>query len=410
MENNPKVTEDFLPDCWKDDVRMNSLFAPFRKRSANPQDWDSKLTFWKTLIEKWCFSNKKPVITVSEVSAAFERNGKRALCLPEVVSEILRSGEGCRLCDLESEHHGSWSNWAIQMMVKRPFQWAAGQLWATNQMSSDEPIVLLSVLKSLSEKMLSRCASSLVDVEELQREEENARLALVLLRRRGLAAFATCGRRTLVKLGDGGTVGEVERATFMLGEDEKMVRQSIERMEEEKLRLTCEAKEYLRKGMRQLAKSSLRKRHAVEKHIEKRVEALDNIQTLLQRVKETETDAQVLESYRSGVIALKKTLAEGGLSVESAESAKADLEDVLELHEDISSSLSNVGKISAAEEQELEEELSELLGESTVEENPTTTEGLKDISNRLNTMKLEDLPNVPTHVLSQPVILKVPSQ
>lgn len=458
MENNSKVRDEILPECWKDEVRMNSLFAPFRKRSVNPLDWDSKLKFWKTLIDKWCSCTNRPVFTLAEVTTFFERNGRRALCLPDVVSEMIRSGDACKLADFErgavsgavlpGEEVGnapssSWAGWAVDVMVKRPLSWAASRLWSGGEggafveVAPEEPIIIFSVLKNVSDKIVESSTGELVDISELQKSEyskESFRLALLLLQRRGLATTTTHGHTTLVKVASehkkcassptsvsssvttSPLISEVERSSYVLQKDETALQKNIEQLEEEKAKLTEEAREYIRKGMRQLAKSSLRKKHALEQCIEKRVQALENVQALLHRVKEAETDGQVLESYKLGVSALKKTLAEAGLTEDNVENTRAELEEVLDLQGDITNTLSDMGKLAEGdfEEAELEDELAELLAhsESTPEKVPST-EILKkkegenkkwgeNIEQRLKNLTVEDLPSPPDDLLGSP--------
>ncbi|XP_071443142.1 charged multivesicular body protein 7 [Hetaerina americana] len=446
MEGKPAAKDSIFPECWNDDVRMNSLFAPFRKRSVNPLDWDSKLKFWKSLIEAWCHQNRQPVFTVTEIIKAFERNGRRALCLPDVAIEIIRCGEGCKACDFERGAVASpgdsvsWLGWAVGL-AKKPVSWAAGRIWgeqgAPSELGPDEPIVLLSVLKKVADGLVESSTGELAELSELQKSEqskEHLKLALLMLERRGLAQTTQCGQRTLVKVmtegdvvtskvstGGAAPISEVERSAFVLHKDEVALQKNIEKLEEEKLRLQEEARVYLRKGMRQLAKSSLKKRHELEKCIEKRVVALENVQSLLHCVKEAQTDGQVLESYKMGVAALKNTFKEAGLTEDSIESTRNELEEVLDLHSDLTSTLSDLGKSVMADvegEEDLEEELAELLKQqqpvvkniAKIKEEPTLNKWSDDVERRLKALTVEDLPSPPDDPLATPPGVRVKSK
>ena len=63
-----------LSDEWTDDERMRVLFAPMRNKELNPESWNAKLTFWTTLIEKWCLKNNKHSFTLHQL-------GKKKLLL-----------------------------------------------------------------------------------------------------------------------------------------------------------------------------------------------------------------------------------------------------------------------------------------------------------------------------------------
>lgn len=82
-------SEDF-PDCWNDDSRMTSLFAPFRDRTLNPQGWDSKIAFWSAMIFKWCEKKNRVSFTLDELNKDFIRNGRMPECLPTVLEELQR--------------------------------------------------------------------------------------------------------------------------------------------------------------------------------------------------------------------------------------------------------------------------------------------------------------------------------
>lgn len=83
------MTFDF-PACWKDEERMNVLFAPFRSRTINPTAWDSKIKFWTELIEQWCRHHKKILISPIEFNNHFQRNGKIPTCLASVFEDLNR--------------------------------------------------------------------------------------------------------------------------------------------------------------------------------------------------------------------------------------------------------------------------------------------------------------------------------
>ena len=81
---------DKLPECWNQDDRMKSLFAPFRNRSVNPEDWNSKYKFWNQLIKSWCNYHARCSFNLTDLNANFKRNGCTALCLPTVLQELYR--------------------------------------------------------------------------------------------------------------------------------------------------------------------------------------------------------------------------------------------------------------------------------------------------------------------------------
>ena len=48
------LISDIRPDIdWKDEDRVNVLYAPFRPKGLSPQAWDAKMCFWSDVIKKW---------------------------------------------------------------------------------------------------------------------------------------------------------------------------------------------------------------------------------------------------------------------------------------------------------------------------------------------------------------------
>lgn len=84
------LTLKSYPKDWDNEVRMNSLFAPFRKKELNPIDYESKMTFWKNLINSCLYDNGSCVFTIEELERAFIRNDRKPVCIKEVIDNMLR--------------------------------------------------------------------------------------------------------------------------------------------------------------------------------------------------------------------------------------------------------------------------------------------------------------------------------
>ena len=84
------LPETEMPDCWKQDDRMNALFADFRNQSVNPQDWGSKYKFWHEIIFKLLHYNKCCIFSISDLNIAFRRNCRIPTCLSTVIQEMHR--------------------------------------------------------------------------------------------------------------------------------------------------------------------------------------------------------------------------------------------------------------------------------------------------------------------------------
>lgn len=117
------LPDDFYPVCWQDDERMDNLFDAFRDKSVNPVNYESKMKFWKNLIQEYCTVRGNPTTTLSDLRAALQRKGKRPYCLDTVFEELLADG----LVKTKSQYMQAplltWSGWAVHKLVKAPLRW-----------------------------------------------------------------------------------------------------------------------------------------------------------------------------------------------------------------------------------------------------------------------------------------------
>ncbi|KAG8332191.1 Charged multivesicular body protein 7 [Homalodisca vitripennis] len=141
------------------------------------------------------------------------------------------------------------------------------------------------------------------------------------------------------------------------------------------------------------AKSCLRKKRELDKCIVKRASALENVQVLLSRVKEAESDGEILESYKMGLAALKATFKEAGLAEDNVNQTMDQVQEVLEVHDEVQSALSL--PMAAELEEDLEKELADILSGSPEPTTDTIQHG---------SFNLPEFPEPPTH---SPVSSKV---
>uniref|UniRef100_A0A1B6F3N6 Charged multivesicular body protein 7 n=1 Tax=Cuerna arida TaxID=1464854 RepID=A0A1B6F3N6_9HEMI len=399
----------------KNEARLNVLYSPFRKKEVNPQDWESKMAFWKNNITQWCLDCNSTTFTESRLQAVFVRNGRPASCLRTVIEDMLRHSEIMKLQDLLNQDPSSqsWSAWAVNHLVKAPLTWSFTKLKESlitaADYSTEEEYVHLAVLKKHSEQLRGACnnkgAKQIFALDEIKsilslNNEVNMKVTLHWMQLQGLAAVTVMGGQTVVKLeAEGGRVGplsEADLGVYRLRQIEKGLIGTLERLEVEKQETEQEARNYLRKGMRQVAKSCLRKKRELDKCIVKRASALENVQVLLSRVKEAESDGEILESYKMGLAALKATFKDAGLSEDNVNQTMDHVQEVLEVHDEVQSALSM--PMAAELEEDLEKELADILSGSP---EPTTDTIQHDSFN------LPEFPEPPTH---SPMSSKVPTK
>ncbi|GLV43940.1 uncharacterized protein CBL_12764 [Carabus blaptoides fortunei] len=408
-----------LPDFWHDNARINALYAPFRDQAVNAQDWDSKLNFWKSLLNTWCNYNKCCVFTEADLKKYFIRNGRIPACLSVVLNELYKDKDLQTFDQFMEPPQQTWSGWAVNLVVKKPVVWSFNKLKNTffTSVANDTKYVHVPSVKKLSDTLFNSVPDTyrnkLITSEEFfsvskldNIDSETVQLLLhylqcqnkiVLVQMPDINNENNHNEITLVKVGSvenkmSSAVDEVDIAKYKLDKHELVLLTKIEDLEKDKTEITNNVKAYLAKGMRQMAKRCLRKQHEIEKRIEQHVGALENLQALSDRIGTAETDSKVLDSYKTGLAALKSVFKENDLSEESISDTMLDMSETLETHNDIQSALSQSTLSNA--DAELEDELAELLNEPSTDHTREHDELFNTLEQRLKNLQL---PSVPTH-------------
>lgn len=156
-------------------------------------------------------------------------------------------------------------------------------------------------------------------------------LVLIWLRRERKVVFRNSENESelLIKIAvhSSDNVTQIEEGLYKLMKQEDALVKEIELMEGEKINIINETKLYLAKGLRQVAKTRLRKKKELENAIEKRAHSLENIRSLIYSIQNTHTNTAVLSAFKTGSDVLKK-LNESGLSECNVRDIMDDLSDV----------------------------------------------------------------------------------
>ncbi|XP_024873759.1 charged multivesicular body protein 7 [Temnothorax curvispinosus] len=404
-----------LPECWNQEERMSALFSPFRSKSANPQDWISKYKFWNDLIYERLKHTMQCSFTIVDLNEAFKRRGCAPLCLATVIEELLRNNEIIQETDFFKEPCETWTAWSIDIFVKKPITWSFSKVktYVVGQKTNNTEVryVHLRIVQELGDVILSiaevRKDNVLFPILEIveycksktkkQISENAVRLTLEWLRHRKKVAFKKSSNPNgdvLVKIAvkAANEITEVEEGMYKLIKQENELIKEIELMEQEKLNIINEAKMYLGKELRQLAKTRLRRKMELEKTIEKRAQALANLRVLITNIEDAHSNSAVLSAYKTGSDVLKK-MGQNGLTEYGVRDIMDDINEVLEENKEIDTVLSETLN-NADSETELERELAELLDEDDVEVStavPDANPEIEKLKQRLQDLRMEGL-------------------
>ncbi|KAL1122790.1 hypothetical protein AAG570_003116 [Ranatra chinensis] len=259
-----------MPDCWQDEKRMNSLFLPFKKKELNPVDWESKMKFWRGSVEQWSLQKEDCLVSVKKLEAEFKRKERVPMCLATVIDNLLRSGDLKPKDEfLNLNPQQTWTNWAINSFVKVPVVWSFTKIKEALLEVDDTQIeyVYLAYLKNRGDILLSAIRSrnaSLLSLEEILHiltEEgycvsiETLNFIIHWLQIQRLAVLINFEKRILVKFSADNkpviNISEAEAAAITLQQTTVALKKNIESLELEKQQTIDEARNYVKKGMRQ---------------------------------------------------------------------------------------------------------------------------------------------------------------
>lgn len=378
MDKVSFIPKDKLPECWNDEVRMNALLSPVRSLKQNPLDRKDKVTFWRSVIRDWCFHNQQHLVSVSDIERSVRKDNRSPACLALVLEEMVRDKELISYSEFtDIPPQQNWSSWTVGLLAK-PVQWTLQKIRdsVSAPTKSDHVYVHVATVKEHANKILAAVQGNkrdtLLDAREIQDicltgSIENIELALYWLHGQGLAAVThfKCDGRLLAKFGklpgEKIVISEVDYGVYSLKWNEKKLSESLAKLEAQVDAAVTDAREYVRKGNRSLAKNCLKKKHAFGKLLEKRSEQLSTVQVLMSHIEEAHSESEIIAAYKAGARTLQTILKGKDLTLANVENVVLDLGDVLDEHDDIQEALSRPVKEDSAEDKELEAELSELL-------------------------------------------------
>lgn len=382
-----------FPASWQDNGRMQVQFAMFRSRHVDAEGYDAKMNFWMDLIAKYLKFSGRPIFSLRDLQLLFMRGDQLPACLDTVISEMQQRKQIRSRSEFEYDPANSWGGWLVNSLVKRPLSWSWSKIKhsvVTEDLEASALIewIHLDALNNtcdlIAEKVLSENTGKLLHFNALKTlcnthgvpiySDKDLCACLLALNVRqilGLEFKVEKGIRQihLIKIpkkpGDDLNISQEDQAVHNLQNTQAQLLKQLEDLEEEIKVNDDKVRQYMKENKRQMAKTYLRKRHLLEKNHERRSLALHNIESLLSSVDEAQNSGVVLDAYKIGSNTLKKVLSNSGLKYDNVDEVLADVRDTLDQHREVQDIMSNsVVENASQEDDQLEQELRELAGES----------------------------------------------
>jgi hypothetical protein len=396
----------YLPPIWEDDSAMSGLMSMPKARHINPTNYDRVIEFWQALIGAYCKHNKSCVFSLDELKTRFRRGS----LLPSPLQTVLQEMQKAQLIQTEEDLQKRRQGWV---------QWGASLLnptaWMSNGFSdvSQSRLVHLPVLKELSQELLDFYRThyemadcpEVVAYEELKERSEHTvnpqcfDLVIDELAQQGEVSlgFTKSGEKVL-KFKDQGSRGparftdadasvhEIRRALAKIESEIKKAELRVKKHKEDALKAH-------RAGDRNSALLHLKKKKRAEKDVRDKDIQCERLLSMLEQLAQTKQTREILDVYRSSSKAFKESLNRQGLHIDNVDEAMDSVHEVMQdfndIDEAIHTGLKNLpaGRDSI-DEADLENELSEILGENNPADNSVKVGGrVLDL--------LDDFPQIP---------------
>lgn len=385
---NTIADTSFLPECWSDDRRMGILLAEFRPRQLNAASYDAKMKFWKDLIHSFCKASGSSVISISGLKEQFRRKGTVPYCLQTVLLDMLAKRELCKEGQLKVEQHTGpfgFNLWTAKQLIKAPLLWGyevvLGSVTGTVNINENENFIVVAVAqqhaktieRTIMERELYNKLLQYEDLVDLFNKTSSITRHGV---EQALALLETCNRLTKQIIVCGGTstvfikfagvntvaqpITNIEKCIYELEQSENRLMKDITTVEQNISQTMNMVREYITDGRKQMAKTYLKKKKILEKNMQQKVNALENLQGILLKIHNCQSDKNVIEAYKLGTNALKNAYEAAGITIDQLDETMDEMKHVLEQHNEMSSMISTVSD-SDVDELELEQELGDLI-------------------------------------------------
>lgn len=381
---------DELVDCWCDTERMEFLLSAFPESAElNPEHWKGKMDFWSKLIKSLFYHSSLACVNMKTVQHWIAWKGRMPLGFRIVWNEMINNGSLVDASDYlgDMERNSSWFGWGVNMFVRKPTLWVAGKMLS--------PLKTLSPVKTNTDEKFYVCVEAFEEkcntalqllhtshshahvrlisstdlynlFKDITPQKRDAEMLLVALEKlKKIAVFkqnSSPRSQTFIKFGPSPEaavepVNESDIGIVQLIRAKTHLEEQISSLYTQQRSLLDDARAYVKKGERTMAKNCLRQKQRVLHSITKKESSLDNIQQLLLKLEQCSTDQMVLEAYKAGMSAYKAS----AVNIDDVDTTMDDLASALSDHDEIASAISSPIDSSESSIDDLEKELSELL-------------------------------------------------
>ncbi|KAL6077061.1 Charged multivesicular body protein 7 [Balamuthia mandrillaris] len=379
---------------WHDDARMRKMFGPLPStRESDEEAWDDLLHFWESALYAYLRHHKQLVFSTDQVKRAFKRNNVVPQSLEQVVAELMAQKKMVTKEDFMTRQ--GWLAW-MGSLVLGPLRWG----WSSK--TAQVELVCLRLLQELAESLWdTHHASSCFAIdhvvplkelvhrqqkEDLPLSQENVLLLCAYLQHTNrLSLFVLPNGEKAVKFAsqkqkhsqavsitqaDKGIV-QLKLAMAAIEQQEASLSKEIEGCVKQALQLNKNATPHNLGKSKALAQ--LRRKKRLQSLLEKRMGTYETLRQMLETIQQVQTDKEILEQYKEGVATIKAIREKEGLTAEAVDDVMEDLAEVFADQREVDEAFTQGNdQLTLVDEDELEKELAELLGDTVPRQSTAT--------------------------------------
>lgn len=391
---NIPTNTSFFPECWSDDRRMGILLAEFRPRQLNIESYDLKMKFWKDLIVSYCIAAGSSVISISMLKQKFRRKGTVPYCLHTVLEDMLAKEELHKESKFKVQRNTGafgFNLWTATKLIQAPLSWGydavIGNVIRSTNLNENENFIVAAVVqqhaKTIENIIIERnLQNTILKYEDLIIVLNETSTITPHGVEPALMLLENSNRLTKQKIVDGESstiiikfagvnataqpITSIEQSIYDLEQSEKRLMKDINMIENNISQTMDQVREYVKNGRKEMAKTYLKKKHTLEKHMQGKINALENLQCLLLKIHNSQSDKNIIDAYKLGTNALKNAYEAAGITINQLDETLDEMKDVLGQHNEMLSMIGTVME-SDVDELELEQELGDLIDIKLVE-------------------------------------------
>lgn len=381
---------------------MSVLLNTFRPKQVNEEHYNQKMKFWKELIEDYCLFKGTAKVNVAELKQVFKRKGTVPYCLQTVFDEMTAEGN---LINKETfmSPPKSLTGWALDSLLVKPLSWGFGKIKekiVSPTQDEQTLFVVKSAIAAQSKLLLEHIRNrhsynNIISMDDLmggvdELDGLNGDGILLVLQHLSTEekkvyieenkTESEHHHKILLKFSEphqqAKPITDIERSIYNLEQTEKFLLKTIDKKEHDLNEVLKQVKDNLKDGKKQMAKTYLRKKHLMETDLIKTINVLDNVQTMLMRVRASNSDKEIVNTYKMGSEAIKKAFSDAGVNLENVHDIIEDMQDVYADQEDFQAAISEpLRGLREVDDSELEKELNDLLNSNENDKGTNNTGG-----------------------------------